>query len=329
MSIRFAVFIALCASLHTASWAQSLEDQTVHQRFACLQREKALEPLPEKTVDNRNNGLLRFKLRFESAEKPPQVERLHGDADSDMERIARRYLSGYRLPCLHQGDHPIEVVQEFSFSRWGSEPAVPLSDRASRLRFDLPQSAPNYNGYELGKALVEYSFVEGREEPELRFIFSSVGRDAKRVIERYAKQVRLRDSDGQPRPIKMTQPWAFLDPVTRGARYKLRKDEFGLLEFLRLTKNLNENLVDLDLDSMACPFAVRLNLRQPYEANLVREIGSLNPNRAYLLSWLSKLQLRFKNEEQQQDLFGTDFRLSIPCGRLDLTDLRQPAATSP
>lgn len=329
MSVRFAALVALCASLQTASWAQSLEDRTVHQRFACLQREKDLEPLPEKTVDNRNNGLLRFKLRFESAEKPPKVELMFGDADSDMERVARRYLSGYRVPCLHQGDHPIEVVQEFSFSRWGSEPAVPLADQRSSLQFELPKSVPQLHGYELGKALVEYSFVDGREEPELRYIFGSVGKDAKRVIERYAKQVRLRDSGGQPRPIKVVQPWAFVDPRTRGTRYKLSKDEFGLLEFLRLTKNLNENLVDLDLDSMACPFAVRLNVRQPYEANLVREIESLNPHRAYLLSWLSKLQLRFKDEEQQQDLFGSDLRISIPCGRLDLTGLRQPAKASP
>lgn len=329
MSIRFAALLALCASLPAASWAQSLEDQTVHQRFACLQREKALEPLPEKTVDNRNNGLLRFKLRFEHAEKAPKIELLFGNADSDMERIARRYLSGYRVPCLHQGDHPIEVVQEFSFSRWGSEPAVALRDQLTRLKFDLPKSVPELKGYELGKALVEYSFVDGQEEPELRYVFSSVGRDAKRVIERYAKQVRLRDSDGQPRPIKVMQPWAFVDPRSRGTRYKLNKEDFGLLEFLRLTKNLNENLVDLDLDSMACPFAVRLNLRQPYEANAVREIDSLDPNRAYLLRWLSKLQLRFKDEEEQKDLFGSDFRISIPCGRLDLTVFRQPAAASP
>ncbi|WP_374661792.1 hypothetical protein [Inhella sp.] len=328
MATRFAVFAALCAGLHSAPMAQALEDQTVHQRFSCLQREEVLEPLPEKTLNNRNSGLLRFKLRFESAEKPPKVELLFRSADPDMERIARRYLSGYRVPCLHQGDHPIEVVQEFSFSRWGHEPAVPLTTRASKLRFAGPKTLDAYDSPEVGKALIEFSFVDGSEVPEVRFLFNGAGREAQRYIESYAKQIRLIDSGGQPRPITVQQEFAFVDARSRGTQYRLNKEDYGLLEFLRLVKNLNENLVDLDLDSMQCPFAVRLNLRQPYNANLVREIETLNANRAYLLSWLSRLQLRFKDEAQQKDLFGSDFRISIPCGRLDLTVLNKPAGAA-
>lgn len=308
--------------------AQGLEDQTVHQRFACLQREKALEELPPKTVENNNSGLLRFKLRFEKADKAPRIELLHGAADSDMERIARRYLSGFRVPCLHEGDHPIEVVQEFSFSRWGNEPAVPLPGKTPVMRFHLPDEVPQLRSYDIGRALVEYTFVAGKEAPDVRFVFSSAGRDAQRVVERYAKQLRLLDSGGQPRPVTVRQPWNFVDPQTRGTQYRLSKDEYPLLELLRLTKNLNENLVDIDLDTMQCPFAVRLSIRQPYEANLVREIETTNPNRAYLLDWLSKLQLRFKDEQQQKDLFGSDLRIAIPCGRLDLTVLRKPASSS-
>lgn len=325
MSLRSLALAAVLASLPALASANPLEDQTLHQRFACLQRELALGPLPEKTLENRNNGLLRFKLRFESADKPPTVELLFAQADSDMERLAREYLGGYRLPCLHKGDHPIEVVQEFSFSRWGKEPAVPLATKGSNLRFAFPEDAPPLNEYDVGKALVEYVFVEGQDEPRLRFIFSGVGAAAERVIRRYASQVRLLDAGGQPRPITVRQPWVFRDPESQGTQYQLTKEEYKLTEFLRFTKNLQEHLIDLDLDSMQCPFAVRLNLRQPYEANEVHEIESHNPNRAYLLNWLSKLRLRFDSLSQQKDMFGSDYRISIPCGRLDLTALKKPS----
>ena len=70
---------------------------------------------------------------------------------------------------------------------------------------------------------------------------------------------------------------------------------------------------------MSCPFAVRLNLRQPFESNRVFQLETHNPNRAYLVNWLSQLQLRFSSEAQKKDLYGSDLRIQIPCGRLNLS----------
>lgn len=330
--IRLALAATLLAgALQAPAAAQAIEDRTVHERFACLQRERALEELPPKTVDNQNSGLLRFKLRFTHPDRPPQIERIAGAAEDDMERVALRYLEGYRVPCLHEGDHPIEVVQEFNFSRWGAEPAVPLAGPPSKLRFDLPKEGPRFTRFEspgYGPAMAELTFVEGRDEPQVRFIVSSVGRDGEQALARWAKKIRLIDRDGQAGPIVVRQPFKVLDPVTGGGSYRLSKDEFSLLEFLRMVKNLDEHRVDVNLDSMACPFAVRLSLRQPYEANEVRELDSRDPNRAFLLHWLGKLQLRFADLAQQKALFDSEVRIAIPCGRLDLTALKAPAATS-
>lgn len=317
------------AQAQAQTQTQPSEDQTVHQRFACLQRERALEPVPPKSVDNNNNGRLRFKLVFESATKPPRIELLHGHADDDMERVARHYLEGYRLPCLHENDHPVEVVQEFTFRRWGHEPAVPLASRQPGVLVRRPKDGPHFGIFDQfvpGKALVEWRFVEGQDEPQIRFIFESVGKDSVRAIARYMRQLRLVDAAATPRPVVGSQIFVFLDAETKSTQYQLAKEEYKLLEFLRMTKNLREHLVDLDLNSMGCPFAVRISLRQPYDKNEVYEIDSHDPNRAYLIDWLSKLALRYKDEAQQKDLFGSDVRVTIPCGQLDLMKLAEPGA---
>ncbi|MBL8303551.1 MAG: hypothetical protein JNM26_12355, partial [Ideonella sp.] len=109
-------------------------------------------------------------------------------------------------------------------------------------------------------------------------------------------------------------------------QYRLNKDRYTLLEFLRLVGNLREHPIDLDLDSMSCPFAVRVRLQQPYETNDVVQIETRDDNRAYLLDWLSKLKPRWANEAQQMDLHGTDMLVQVPCGRLNLLDIARPAA---
>jgi hypothetical protein len=306
--------------------AQAIEDRTAHQRFACLQRERELEPLAAKTPELHNAGVLRLQLKFVAADKPPRVEVLHSQGDADMERIAKRYVEGYRLPCLHAKDHPVEVVQEFSFHRWGTEAPVHVAGEAKLAKVQTPTSQHLLTSdrvFEPGKALVEFSFVEGREEPEVRLIFAGVNRGMQRNLESHVRQYRL-DAD-VPRPFTARQQFNFVSYDTKGTKYRLSQDEFKLIDFLRMTTNVREHLVDIDLDSMACPFAVRVNLRQPYEPNGVFELETQDPNRAYLLNWLSKLQLRFSSEAQQQDLYGSDMRIQIPCGRLNL--MPKPAAS--
>jgi hypothetical protein len=292
--------------------AQPIENTTAQERFACLQRERTLEPLADKTPDKQNQGLVRLKLKFVAPDRAPKVDVLQGYGDPDMERIARRYVEGYRLPCLQEQDHPVEVVQEFSFSRWGTEPPVPWE--AS------PPPQP-WDRFEPGQMLVNFTFKAGQEEPEVKFIFNGAGRDMERLVEDHVRSYRLEDPQSTPLPFTGRQVFAFKYEGTSVTRYRLKKDTFGLIEFLGMTKNLRELPIDLDLDSMGCPFALRVRLHQPYERNGVFQIESVNANRAYLMDWLGKLQISFKDEAQQKDLFGRDLRITIPCGRLDLTAL--------
>lgn len=316
---------ALAAAACLPAAAQPIENNTAHERFACLQRERELEPLADKTPDKQNMGLVRLKLQFQAPDRAPKIEVLQSQGDPDMERIARRYVEGYRLPCLHKQDHPVEVVQDFSFSRWGTEPPVPWAASAAPSpkvkRPDAPLNVKSWDRFEPGKALVNVTFKAGQDEPEVKFVFSGVGRDMQRLIENHVRSYRLEDPQNTPLPFTGQQVFSFLDGNTGATQYRLNKDTFSLIEFLRRTKNLREHPIDLDLDSMACPFALRVRLQQPYERNGVFPIESVNANRAYLMDWLSKLQVGFKNEAQQKDLYGTDVRVSIPCGRLDLTAL--------
>jgi hypothetical protein len=312
----------LLAGLVQAATAQQFEDTTAHQRFACLQREKALEPLGDKKPGNDNQGLVRLKLRFVAPDRPPKVEVLRSARDDDMNRLARKYVEGYRLPCLEHQDHPVEVVQEFSFSRWGSEPAVPLAQSTeSKPRFAVAKGAPrlaSFAHFVPGKALVELTFQPGQEKPELKFIFNAAGRDAELAIREYMAQHRLLDGPARTQPVTARQTFSFVYEGSRDTRYRLKRDEFSLVEFLKMTANLKAHPVDFDLGTMACPFDVRINLRQPYEPNGVFQIGDADANRAYLLAWLSKLQLNFPKEDMQMDLYGTDVLVRVPCGRLNL-----------
>ncbi len=322
-------FVQVAAAMATAlCWpaaAQPIENTTAHERFACLQRERQLEPLADKTPDKRNQGLVRLKLQFVAPDRAPKVEVLQSQGDEDMERIARRYVEGYRLPCLHGHDHPVEVVQDFSFSRWGTEPPVPwaASPRPSPKvkRPDAPPYVKSWDRFEPGKILVNFTFKEGQDEPEVKFVFSGVGRDMQRLVESHVRSYRLEEPQSTPLPFIGRQEFVFHYEGSTTTQFRLRKDTFSLIEFLQMTKNLREHPIDLDLDSMACPFALRVRLQQPYERNGVFPIESVNANRAYLMDWLGKLQLSFKDEAQQKDLFGTDVRITIPCGHLDLTAL--------
>lgn len=317
---------ALALTLGTACLAQGSEDTTAHDRFACLQRERPLEELSAKRPEVSNNGLLRLKLRFERADRPPMVETLLESADDEMVRVARRYVSGFRLPCLVEGDKPIELVQEFSFARWGQETPVLLRDREPqklRLKAAPMPDVPSH-GFEPGKMLVRFTFQPGQDEPEVSTVFSGVNRSMKAAVEDTVRRYRL--ADDMPRPASGQRSFVFRYEGSNATQFRLRKDEFSLMEFLRITSNLREHLVDIDLDSLGCPFDVRLSLRQPYEANGVFEIGAHDPNRAYLLDWLSKLKVSFANEAQQMDLYETDVKLRIPCGRLDLTALKKPGS---
>ncbi|MBN8505616.1 MAG: hypothetical protein J0L58_14190 [Burkholderiales bacterium] len=326
-----ALLLALLAG--TSAQAQALEERIDHQRFACLQRERALQALPEKRPQDANKGLMRFKLRFVAPDRPPRIEKLSDSfGDEDMERLARDYLAGYRLPCLHGEEHPVEVVQEFSFSRWGNEPPVPLVGQRPPLRVQYPKQPLSLSSWEQavpGKALVELIFHENREEPEMRFVFSGLDRTMQRRIQDHVRAYRLLDAGGRSYPVTVTQPFAVLDGETRSTQYRLAKDTFGLVEFLKLMQNLRELPIDLDLDSMNCPFALRVSLRQPYESNGVHQIDTVDANRAYLLEWLRKLKPRYASEAQQKDLHGTDIRVMVPCGRLDLSRIGQiPAPES-
>lgn len=321
LSRRLLAGVALALAGLQPAAAQGIEDQTAHERFACLQREHKLEPLADKTPEARHTGLLRLKLRFVAADQPPQIEVLLNRVDPDMALLAKRYVEGYRLPCLHAKDHPIEAVQEFSFHRWGTEPPVQWLAKETSLagRIQTPSSADlgDSRYFEPGKALVEFQFVEGRDEPDVRFIFSGFNTAFQRDIERHVRRYRLDASVA--RPLKGRQAFAMKGSDTGATKFRLTKDDFTLVEFLRMVGNVREQPVDLDLDSMSCPFAVRLNLRQPFESNRVFQLETHNPNRAYLVNWLSQLQLRFSSEAQKKDLYGSDLRIQIPCGRLNLS----------
>jgi phage tail protein X len=90
----------------------------------------------------------------------------------------------------------------------------------------------------------------------------------------------------------------------------------NLQGFLASAKRLPEG-VYFDLDSMGCPFDLRLTYWQPHMSNAIKEIGREMPARRAFIDWLASIEMRLQGAEANQVL-GTDIKISVPCGTVNL-----------
>lgn len=83
-----------------------------------------------------------------------------------------------------------------------------------------------------------------------------------------------------------------------------------------------ENRQSLDaafnLDTMACPFTLRYEVRQPHLSNQVTQVGKPEASRLPLIKWLASQRLTIADDALLNRMFGTKLEIKVGCGQVDL-----------
>lgn len=97
-----------------------------------------------------------------------------------------------------------------------------------------------------------------------------------------------------------------------------RKDG-GTIELLNFLRNARKLPLPayFDLDSMGCPFSVRVQYAQPHARSCVEELTTHHPARGPLMDWLSQVELNLSAAASMQVL-GGELDVTVPCGKINL-----------
>lgn len=330
-----AVLLGAClGAWFPAASAQDLSIEVAKSPLDCLKHQDpsvAVE-YPEGAIDRQQGAIVKVRLTFKEADAAPRVEIVGNTSDERFERSVRRYVRGYRVPCLPEGAAPVDALQEFSFDPYDGRKVVWGEVRSDELPFrecavldgvKYPwRKVPHYPSSLIsrgtgGVVLATMSFSSPTEAPVVDIVFNG-GHDALgRSVADYLKDVRLTCLPaGQT--VKVKIPFGF---KVAGESELVLKD-LTLQQFVQAISadalKQRAHRVQFDLSAMGCPFDVRLALWQPYDKNGVGEVGGTDPRREPFLNWLKTVPLAL-TPRQISTVLGRKMNISVPCGTLDLT----------
>jgi len=298
----FAALLAVPAAAHAQT---DVTPRSPAQSLSCLLRPETTPSYPSRLDKTSGNWQMRVLLRFEQADAPPKVEVLANTAIEALQDQVFRYLKGYRLPCLLPSDGVVRAVQEFSFRNSERAPAPLDPDDAEPSCTVLPRrdvNPPYMRGKEVMHVVAVAIFSGGGDQaPEVKIIHSTATPDLDRLaVERM--------SENRPAAASLNV---------------LKREVFGLGEFLGMTKGAEQLQAFFDFRTMGCPFKVNYHIYAPVLPNETRVVGSKDPNRQPFLRWLSERELNLSSAKVANDLFGQVMQIDIPCGDLNLQSQAQ------
>ena len=304
----------------------------------CLVPPAATRGTPEYPAEQWKNGQagrVLTELIFTGPQLRPEFKVIESSGDEAFIDAVRRHVRDYRLPCLEDADIPARVRLDFDFrptqrTLEQPEPKDPsLADRQQLLKcvVNTRDRPPDY------PSLARAQGVQGRVLVTMRF-GSADGPPEVTVLSRPASAVFVGPA----------RDWAarFRLPCFTGlalsAHYTLiyrmeGADDFGfrdlsLVQFVASIRNIHEQRVFFDFNTMACPFEVRLQYQQPQRRNSVTQINQPHPARRAFLDWLANAELKL-SERSQDAVFGDSVVLQIPCSRIDLRPQTTPPPSPP
>ncbi len=319
------------AALLAASVSQAqteVKPPSAAQSLSCLVKPAKAPDYPERDKLDRGTGAMRLKLSFSKPDASPTVEVLFNSARQDMQDRVFRYVSDYRLPCLTAADGTVSAVQEFSFNN-SDRDATPLPPERSNPDTNAPfclvmprRDMADINGpvgadAEHVVAVATFS-GDGQQPPEVKFVYSSgSGRFQRAVADRLA-EYRMPCRRAGQEPQSFQQQFSMFPTGQR--RYGFKREAFGLIEFLGITRNPLAQPVRFDFNTMGCPFKLNYKVYGGAVPNEVHETGRRgkpDPNKLPFMAWLASLNIAFSNDKQANDLFGSELQIQVPCTVLD------------
>lgn len=295
------------------------------QRLACLSKPADPPRYPQQHQFDREQGSMRLMLKFSKPDAPPTVEVLFNSARKDMQDLAHAYVAAYRLPCLRAEDGVVSAVQDFDFRNHDRDPTpLPIDiDDKLPLCLVMPREEFSHTISHLSRrARAEHIVAElvfrgdGNQPPEVEFRYTRASGSFEVSARDWLSKYRMpcRQAGDPPRHILQTLS---MHPEGK-RRYGLTQERFGLIEFLRMTREPEKLRVRFDLTTMACPFKLTYTVGNEQYPSLATVEGPANPNQQGFLAWLSSLQLAFPSRDTANDVFGSALQVDVPCGLLYL-----------
>lgn len=285
-------------------------------------------------------GRVKVALTFTTPQTRPALEVLVQEGDEAFVEAfvdaVQQHVRDYRVPCHDGSNTPVRLLFDFHFRpddrrvRWGA----PV-DEADALRAEQQRCIVHSRGYQKpaypsdalqggvqGRVLTRLRF-EAPDRPPAVEVFPTpppsnrIG--ARRLTASLEDQVaqwvvgyRMPCQAGAPVSVVFT--FIYLIDGMGGYGFK---PGLSLADVLPLVRGISQQTLDFDTQPMGCPFDISLQYRQPAMANLVGEVGPVNPARRPLIDWLSKSELDVP-QKLLASFYGDTTTLHVPCLKIDL-----------
>jgi len=296
--------------------------------------ERGQPEYPQVLLDRKDGGTVKVELVFAAPDRAPVVRVLDENVNPLLTQSALDHVRHLRVPCMGAGDEPARLVQTYVFSPNDGRTVMATTPRdvnhAQRelrkrcLQRILPGVRPEYPDSarrleEQGKYMVSLRFVSATAQPEVTFLDADRNNHLRWSVETFAKGYRMPCMGAEP--VEMTMLFDF--QMDGGARTRLR--DTTLRDFLAgVARATVQTPVFFDLDTMRCPFDVRLTYGRPHGANAVDQLENGDAARQPLLDWLSQMTLKLPPATNRKVL-GETMTITIPCGTVNL----QPSSAPP
>jgi hypothetical protein len=316
----------LAALLAGSASAQTVELQPSDAQ-QCLRHVDGEAQLPAYPIAEYNaatSGRLQVLLVFAQPDQAPTATVLLSEGGKAFEASVLQHVRGLRVPCMDARKGPVRLGKDFIFA--AGQPAVaaaPPTDPDAARRAALLTCLVHPGGWKMpsfpeavarmglqGRVVVRARYTSPSEEPQVEVFARPYAKRLASEVRALMEKTRLPCLSGEP----VTGLWTFI-VMLEGDHFGFK--ELSFMQFLKSTKGVREQTLNFDTNTMACPFDVLLDYRQPELANGVAELGDPEPARQPLLAWMRRSELDVPRLTANS-IWGDRARITIPCVKIDL-----------
>jgi len=332
-----AIFTALLGWLGVGPAAAQTVTMEPSAALACLTLKAGAELQPEypfQAWKAQLAGRVKVELVFTEADARPgvNVQVALGDESNEAATESKAlfvaavkdHVRNYRVPCLDSKSGPVRLVFDYVFKPDSQRVTwAPPRDADDERRQSLlaclahPErnKPPVYPTSALrsglqGRVLVRMVFSAPDQAPSIEVFARPGTQPLVQAVTPWVSGYRMACHEGAP--VEATAVFVFR---LEGGSYGFKP--LGLMQFLSSVKDIKRQRLLFDLSTMGCPFDLRLQYRQPFMPNDVRELDNRNPARRPLMRWLAAAELDIPGNTLDS-VFADSTTLRVPCARLDI-----------